>query len=110
MANVHESDKKVSAKKIQDHIMLEAEKVLGGKTSFGFRFDSGAAELHIECEDPNKEGTTYWHIFNNDTQIKGWRLLIFRCPIGYLESFKSRKDYLTICPAGDLSSARDSEG
>ena len=92
MANIYWDEEKVSPSKIQDHIMFEAEKELAGKTNFGFRIDEGAAELWIECGHPNDDSTTYWHILNSQAKIMGWRVLIFKCPVGYLECFETHKN------------------
>lgn len=97
MANIYwSSEKKASQKEVQVHIMEKAEEFLGGKTNFGFRIDDGAAELWVECENPNSDITTYWHILDNKAKVLGWRTLIFKCPPGYLECFESQRNIRVI--------------
>ena len=96
MANIFWRGEKASPSDIQRHIMSKAEAVLGGKTNFAFSIDDGAAQLWIECEDPNDETTSYWSILDSEPKIMGWRTLIFKCPVGFLEAFETQKNLRVI--------------
>jgi len=101
MANIYWAEEKASAMEIQNHIMFEAEKTLGGKSTFGFCIQDGEAQLWIEHNDTDDKETGYWNILKNSPKIKGWRVLIFKCPAGYLECFEASKNIRTIRFAND---------
>ena len=83
MANLYWSGKKAKKKELSDHLMEKASVYMEPGT-YGVRFDEGDAELWIEVEDPNDDSTTHWHILDNQPKIMGWRVLLFRCPSGYI--------------------------
>ena len=97
MANIYwNKDQKVSEKDIQEHVMAIAEKALHGKTNFGFRTSDGDAELWIETASPRSGDTTYWHIFDGCPKALGWRLMIIKCPLGYIEAFEKSRGFAEI--------------
>jgi hypothetical protein len=99
MANIYwgtKKEAKAPSHEIREYIMAEAEKTLGGKTNFGFRIYEGAGELWIECEDPNDDSSTYWNVLQCRPKIMGWRMLILKCPPGYLKRFEKSKNILAL--------------
>lgn len=97
MANIYWSkDSKASEKDIQKHVMTVAEKALHGKTNFGFRIRDGDAELWIETPTPRSNDSTYWYIFDDCPKALGWRLMIIKCPLGYIEVFEKSRGFAEI--------------
>ena len=80
-----------SVEEIRNYVMGKAKIALGRKTNFGFRARDGDAELWVETDNPNTTTSVYWHIFDNKSRVMGWRLMIFKCPIGYIEVFKKSR-------------------
>ena len=83
MANLFWTGPKASRKEISDHLMEKASEHLE-PGSYATRFDEGEAQLWVEVEDPNDESKKHWHILDNQPKIMGWRVLLFKCPRGFI--------------------------
>ena len=85
MANLFWAGPKAKREEISAHLM---EKVSEHREpgSYAVRFDEGEAQVWIEIEDPNNNTATLWDILGSQPKIMGWRVLLFRCPPGFLGS------------------------
>ena len=86
MANIYWTGPKAKKDELVKHIMDLGNKRLPDFTHYGVRFDEGLCEIWIECEDPNEGDYDFWQYFEYTPKMLGWRTIIVKCPIGYMEA------------------------